>query len=80
MCNIFPFFNLKIDFCKLKIQFIELDFYNLIFQKSSTDQQGVRVDKERISIGFIVYGDGRVAKLSPTFDFPLMLLKNYLGF
>jgi hypothetical protein len=26
---------------RLKIQFVELDFYNLIFQKSSTDQQGV---------------------------------------
>ena len=24
-----------------KIQFVELDFYNMIFQKSSTDQQGV---------------------------------------
>ena len=58
-----------------------VDFSNLIFQKLSTDQQGFRVDKEgRISIGFIVYGNGRVAKLSPTFDFPLMLLKNCLGF
>ena len=34
--------NFEIDFCRLKIQFVELDFYNLIFQKSSTDQQGVR--------------------------------------
>ena len=30
----------EIDFCRLKIQFAELDFYDLIFQKSSTDQQG----------------------------------------
>ena len=28
---------------RLKIQFVELDFSKLIFQKSSTDQQGVRV-------------------------------------
>jgi hypothetical protein len=35
--------NFKIDLCSLKIQFVELDFSNLIFQKSSTDQQGVRV-------------------------------------
>ena len=27
---------------RLKIQFIELDFSKLIFQKSNTDQQGVR--------------------------------------
>jgi hypothetical protein len=30
---------------KLKIQFIEFDFSKLIFQKSSTDQQGVTVIK-----------------------------------
>jgi hypothetical protein len=28
---------------KLNIQFVELDFSKLIFQKSSTDQQGVSV-------------------------------------
>ena len=33
--------NFEIDFCRLKIQFVELDLYNWIFQKSSTDQQGV---------------------------------------
>ena len=32
--------NLEIIFCRLKIQFVELDFSNLIFQNSSTDQQG----------------------------------------
>ena len=32
--------NFEIDFWRQKIQFVELDFYNLIFQKSSTDQQG----------------------------------------
>ena len=32
---------MEIDFCTLKIHFVELDFYNLIFQNSSTDQQGV---------------------------------------
>ena len=32
--------NFKIDFCRLKIQFVELDLSNLIFQNSSTDQQG----------------------------------------
>ena len=32
--------NFEIDFRRLKIQFVELDFYNLIFQKSSTDQHG----------------------------------------
>ena len=34
-------FAISIDFCRLKIQFVELDFSNLIFQKSRTDQQGV---------------------------------------
>ena len=29
----------KIDFCRLKIQFVELDFYSWFFKKSSTDQQ-----------------------------------------
>ena len=29
--------NFKIDFCRLEIQFVKLDFSNLIFQKSSTD-------------------------------------------
>ena len=29
--------NFKIDFCRLKIQFVELEFSNLIFQKSSTN-------------------------------------------
>ena len=33
--------NFKIVFCRLKIQFVELDFSKLIFQNSSTDQQGV---------------------------------------
>ena len=33
--------NFEIDFCRLKIQFVEIDFYNLIFQKSSADQQGL---------------------------------------
>ena len=33
--------NFKIDFCRLKIQFVELEFSNLIFQNSSTDQQWV---------------------------------------
>ena len=32
--------NSKFDFCRLKIKFDELDFYILIFQKSSTDQTG----------------------------------------
>ena len=31
--------NLEIDFCMLKIQFVELDFSTLIFQNSSRDQQ-----------------------------------------
>ena len=29
--------NLKINFCMLKVQFVKLDFWNLSFQKSSTD-------------------------------------------
>jgi hypothetical protein len=29
--------NFEIDFCRLKIQFVQVDFSNLIFQKSSTD-------------------------------------------
>ena len=33
--------DFELDFRRLKIQFVELDFYNFIFQKSSTDQQGV---------------------------------------
>ena len=33
--------NFEIDFCRLKIQFLELDFSNLIFQTSSTDGWGV---------------------------------------
>ena len=32
--------NLKINFCRLNIQFVKLDFNYQIFQKSSTDQQG----------------------------------------
>ena len=32
----------EIDFCRLKYQFVELDFSNLIFRNSSTDQQGVK--------------------------------------
>ena len=35
--------NYEIDFCRLKIQFIELKFSNLIFQNSSADQQGDRL-------------------------------------
>ena len=34
---------------RLKIQFVELDFSKLIFQKSSTDQQGVTRDPEKIT-------------------------------
>ena len=37
--------NFEIDFCRSKIQFLELDFSNLIFQKSSTDGQCVRLLK-----------------------------------
>ena len=37
--------DFEIDFCRLKIQFLDLDFSNLIFQKPSTDQQGVRLEK-----------------------------------
>ena len=33
--------SFEIDFCRLRIKFVELDFYNLIFQKSSEDQKGV---------------------------------------
>jgi hypothetical protein len=29
-----------VSYCRLKIQFIELDFSNWIFQKPSTDKQG----------------------------------------
>jgi hypothetical protein len=36
-----PKINFEIDFCMLKIQCVKLDFYNLSFQKPSTDQQGV---------------------------------------
>ena len=32
----------ELDFYWLKIRLVELDFYNLIFQKSRTDQQGER--------------------------------------
>ena len=32
---------------RLKLQFIELDFFDLIFQKSSTDQQGEYVKHTR---------------------------------
>ena len=38
--------NFEIDFCRLKIQFVELKFFNLIFQNSSTDQQGEKCDEE----------------------------------
>ena len=31
--------NFDIDFCRLKIRFVEIDFSNLIFQNWSTDQQ-----------------------------------------
>ena len=36
---------LKLIFCRLKIQFVELEFSNLIFQNSSTDQQTVSLYK-----------------------------------
>ena len=36
-------FNFDFDFCRLKIRFVDLKFSNLIFQNSSTDQQGARV-------------------------------------
>ena len=36
-----PVINFEIDFGRLKIHFNELDFSNLIFQNSSTDQHGV---------------------------------------
>ena len=32
--------NFEFDFCRLKIQLVEFDFSNLIFQNSSTDQEG----------------------------------------
>ena len=32
--------NFEIDFCKLKLQFIQLDFSKLIFQNSGKNQQG----------------------------------------
>ena len=35
---------------RLKIQFVEIDYYNLIFQKSSTNQQGVRLYEMLIGI------------------------------
>ena len=35
-----------------KIQFVELDFYNLIFQKSSTDQLGARNIEKDCMISF----------------------------
>ena len=35
--------NFKIDFCRIKIQSVELEFSNLIFQKSCTDDQGGRI-------------------------------------
>ena len=38
----------------VKIQFVELDFFKLIFQKSSTDQQGVRVESAE-SIYFVFF-------------------------
>ena len=31
----------------IKIQFVELEFSNLIFQNSSTDQQGVRLSRDQ---------------------------------
>ena len=35
--------NFEIVFCRLKIQCVEIDFYNLIFQKSSTGQLAVKL-------------------------------------
>ena len=34
---------LKLIICRLKIQFVELEFSDLIFQNSSTDQQGAQL-------------------------------------
>ena len=48
--------NFEIDFCRLKIQFVELDSYNLIFQKSSTDQVNVVSNQKRV----IQAGEGTV--------------------
>ena len=36
---IFTAFDFEIDFCRVKIQFVELDFSNLIFKKSSLKNQ-----------------------------------------
>ena len=50
--------NFEIDFCRLKIQFIDIDFYNFIFQKSSADQQGVRffdLFSKRIAIWYFQF-------------------------
>ena len=40
--------NSKIDFCRLKIQFVEFDFSNMIFQNPSTDQQEDRLPFNRV--------------------------------
>ena len=37
---------------RLKIQFVELDLSKLIFQKSSTDQQGVSYENSKFSTSF----------------------------
>ena len=57
------------DFCRLKIQCTEIDFYNNIFQKSSTDQEGDRYVVcnmfHNITKSMHVYG---VAKVSLHWD------------
>ena len=50
---------------RLKIQFVKLDFSNLIFQKSSTDQQGVRDIADfslKLVAFFKIVGHGNVIK------------------
>ena len=44
----------KLIFFSLKIQFIELDFSNLVFQKSSTDEQDIR--------GFVLFSSSEKEK------------------
>ena len=61
---------------RLKIQFVELDFSKLIFQKSSTDQQGEGVvivypaDKSKVSQGYSIVKDTTLWYLLREENFP----------
>ena len=48
--------NFEIDFGRLKKRFVEIDFSNLIFQNSSTYQQGEKENAHESGLA-LIFGD-----------------------